>query len=262
MNRANSFTHGLSRERRERCRAGAVRRSARRLSHFDPVRGSVVLSVRATAVALAPQLRALGTIEGFLGGAVRCVAEALGAKDSYTGQHSERVGLYAAAMARQLDFDVGDIEDVRMGGELHDVGKIGVPDQLLCKPCPLTFDEYCRVMEHTLIGEQILLPLLPDHPAVLEVVRWHHERFDGSGTPDGLRAEKIPLGVRVVTVADSFDAMTTAREYRTPLSMRAAVRELQDGAGSQFDPDCVQVLLSILRDIAVLTPTAASGACA
>jgi HD-GYP domain-containing protein (c-di-GMP phosphodiesterase class II) len=165
-------------------------------------------------------------------------------------------------VALELGFDAGDIDEIRLGGELHDVGKIGVPDRLLCKPCPLTFDEFRRVTEHTLIGEQILLPLLQDHPAVLEVVRWHHERFDGNGTPDGLQGDKIPLGVRVVTVADCFDAMTTAREYRSPLSLSAAVEELQNGAGSQFDPDCVQAFLSVLCDTAVLPPAAASGACA
>ncbi len=260
MNSATSFTRRLSRVRRQRRQAGAGRLPTQGLGHFDPVGGRGDLAV--ARVALAPQLRALGAIEELLCGAVRCVAQALEAKDPYTRQHSERVGFYAVAMAREFDFDAGDVEEVRLGGELHDVGKIGVSDQLLCKPCPLTFDEYRCVMEHTLVGEQILLPLLHDHPTVLGVVRWHHERFDGSGSPDGLRGGEIPLAVRMVTVADCFDAMTTARKYRAPLPFSEAVRELRDGAGSQFDPDCVQVFLSLVRDITALPATTATGTCA
>ncbi len=178
--------------------------------------------------------------------AVHSVAEALKAKDAYTRNHSQRVSLYARAIAEALGLCGDEVREVRLAGQLHDVGKIGVPDDLLCRQGPLSAEEYRRVMQHTVIGEQILRPLLHDHPTVLAVVRWHHERVDGTGLPDGLCGDEIPLAARIVAVADSYDAMTSARPYRSVLPLRAAVRQLEQGADSQFDAECVRAFLAVL----------------
>jgi HD-GYP domain-containing protein (c-di-GMP phosphodiesterase class II) len=177
--------------------------------------------------------------------AVASLIEAVGAKDSYTRWHSRRVGRYAQAIARGLGLSARDEGEVALAGELHDVGKIGVPDELLHKTGPLTREERCRVLDHTVIGERILAPLLADRPAVLAAVRWHHEWMDGSGYPDGLQGRFIPLIPRILAVADAFDAMTSARPYRPPLARNVALAELKRGVGAQFDPECVRVFLAL-----------------
>ncbi|MBI2402521.1 MAG: HD-GYP domain-containing protein [Gemmatimonadetes bacterium] len=177
--------------------------------------------------------------------AVASLIEAVGAKDPYTRWHSRRVGRYARAIARGLGLSPHDQADVALAGELHDVGKIGVPDELLHKTGPLTREERCRVLDHTVIGERIQAPLLVDQPAVLAGVRWHHEWMDGSGYPDGLQGLDIPLIPRILAVADAFDAMTSARPYRPPLARKVALAELRQGVGAQFDPECVRAFLAL-----------------
>lgn len=181
-------------------------------------------------------------------GAIAALLEAVGARDSYTRCHSNRVSRYAAAMAGTLGLAAHEQRDVALAGQLHDVGKIGVPDELLHKAGRLTPVELRQVLEHAVIGERILRPLLGNHPAVLAAVRWHHERVDGSGYPDGLRGEAIPLIARIVAVADALDAMTTARPYRRALPLSVAIAELRRGAGRQFDSRCVEAMLRVLRE--------------
>ena len=177
--------------------------------------------------------------------AFQALASALKAKDQYTWDHSRRVGAYASGVARHLGFQEEEIGHIRLAGELHDVGKIGVPGRLLRKCGSLTVNEYRQVMEHPAIGGRIIGPLLPNGHPILGAVRWHHEQFDGQGGPDGLTAEEIPLAARIVAVADAFDAMTSTRPYRSPLQLDVALKELDDNAGSQFDPACVQALRSL-----------------
>lgn len=196
-------------------------------------------------VETAPQVPT-GDIDRLFVDAVHSVVQALRAKDANTTSHSQRVSLYARAIAEALGVRGDELREVSLGGQLHDVGKIGVPDELLSRQGPLTVEEYRRVMQHTVIGEQILRPLLHQHPTVLAVVRWHHEWVDGTGFPDGLCGDEIPLAARIVAVADSFDAMTSARPYRLALPLRAAVAELERGVNSQFDADCVRALLALL----------------
>ena len=174
--------------------------------------------------------------------AFRAVAAALKAKDPYTWGHSMRVGAYAGGIARILGVGSEQIAQIRIAGELHDVGKIGVPERLLGKNSRLTANEYRQVMEHPAIGEQILRPLLPDGHLILGAVRWHHARFDGQGSSENRSGDDIPLAARIVAVADAFDAMTSARPYRNPLPLDVALTELDDNAGSQFDPACVLAL--------------------
>jgi putative nucleotidyltransferase with HDIG domain len=193
---------------------------------------------------------------------VQTLAHALEAKDPYTRGHSMRVAAYSTAIAGQLGFGVDEIAEIRVGAELHDVGKIGVREAVLLKPTRLDEDEYLHIMEHTVIGERILQPLLQEHPSVLKIVRSHHERMDGRGFPDKLAAEHIPIQVRIVTVSDTFDAMTTARPYRHARDIPSALEELSRCTGSQFDPDVVAAFVRAYPDPTQLptSVTAGSGA--
>jgi putative two-component system response regulator len=191
--------------------------------------------------------------------AVQSLAHALEAKDTYTRGHSARVAAYAAGIARTLGLDEAERAELQLGAELHDVGKIGVREEVLRKPARLTHEEYLHIMEHTVIGEQILNPLLADHPRVLGIVRSHHERFDGGGLPDGLAGAAIPLLARIVTVADAFDAMTTGRPYVPARPPGPAFEELRAEAGKQFDHDVVRAFERTFADPAglpIATPIA------
>ncbi len=189
--------------------------------------------------------------ELFLEG-VQSLAHALEAKDTYTRGHSARVASYATAIGRSLALDAGILWDLQVGAELHDVGKIGVREEVLRKPAGLTREEYLHIMEHTVIGERILTPLLRDHPRVLQIVRSHHERLDGSGFPDGLVGSAVPQVARVVSVADAFDAMTTGRPYVAARDPGAALEELHACAGAQFDLEAVAAFTSTFSDVSRL----------
>ena len=183
---------------------------------------------------------------------VQALAHALEAKDAYTRGHSARVAAYATATARAMGLDEDFVVEVQVGGELHDIGKIGVREAVLLKPGKLTDQEYAHLKEHTLIGERILQPLLKDHPLVLVIVRSHHERPDGRGFPDGLVGAVIPVVTRITAVGDTFDAMTTARPYRAPRPAADALIELVRFSGTQFDPDAVQGFLRAFPDAQAL----------
>ena len=180
---------------------------------------------------------------------VQSLAHALEAKDPYTRGHSARVAAYADAIARTLGMDPATLEDLRIGAELHDVGKIGVREEVLNKPARLSDEEYLHIMEHTVIGEKILTPLLRDRPRVLQIVRSHHERLDGKGFPDGLKGDAVPQVARIVSVADAFDAMTTGRPYVAARDPGAALQELHAAAGSQFDRDAVAAFDRTFSDV-------------
>jgi response regulator RpfG family c-di-GMP phosphodiesterase len=180
---------------------------------------------------------------------VRALAEAIDAKDTYTRGHSERVGVYASRIARQLGLRKEMIERVYISGILHDVGKIGVPDAIITKPARLTAEEYDEIKKHPEIGARILEPVefLCD---VVPCVRHHHEWFDGSesGYPYRLRGDQIPLPSRVILVADTVEAMTSNRPYRNGLPLDVVIRELHKYSGSQFDPQVVEALMRLLDD--------------
>ncbi len=178
--------------------------------------------------------------------ALQSLAHALQAKDPYTAGHSLRVAAIAKAMAHELGCPADEVRQIGFSAELHDIGKIGVPESLLHKQARLSDDEYAVVMRHTVIGEEIVAPLLHADPTVRQVVRWHHEHVDGSGGPDGLRGDVIPLAARIVAVADAFDAMTTARPYRPALQVDETLDELRADSGSYFDPKCVDILVALL----------------
>lgn len=166
---------------------------------------------------------------------VQMLVHALEAKDAYTSGHSARVSRYAVKAAVLLGFTGDPLEHVRLGGELHDIGKIGTREDILNKPGPLTADEFRHIKEHAPLGEKILAPFLAASPTVLRIVRSHHERMDGSGFPDALQGDQIPLEARIVAVVDAFDAMTTNRAYRHPRTPNQAIEELRRCSGVHFD---------------------------
>jgi response regulator RpfG family c-di-GMP phosphodiesterase len=175
---------------------------------------------------------------------VQSLAQALELKDPYTRGHSIRVSHYSTVIARALGLQGELLRQIELGGHVHDIGKIGVRETVLNKPGKLTSEEYEHIMMHPLLGWRILAPLLGETPHALNIVRSHHERFDGRGTPDGLRGADIPLEARIVAAADALDAMTTDRPYRSgEKTLAMALEELQRSAGSQFDPDVVAAIL-------------------
>lgn len=173
---------------------------------------------------------------------IRSIVRASELRDPYTAGHSERVRDYTMEMLDALEREDGpqgvDRELLRLGCELHDVGRIAVPVEILNKASPLTDEEYARVREHPAVGRAILGPLLEDE-LIVAVAAWHHERWDGKGYPDGLAGPAIPLPARIVGIADSLDAMTSPRAYRAGLDWEDAVEQIRTRAGSQFDPGLV-----------------------
>ena len=180
---------------------------------------------------------------------VQMLVHALEAKDAYTSGHSVRVSRYAVRTAVLLGFTGDALEHIRLGGELHDIGKIGTREAVLNKPGPLTDEEFEHIKQHAPLGERILAPALLESPAVLRIVRSHHERIDGSGFPDRLAGEAIPQEARIVAVVDAFDAMTTNRAYRPSRSVDDAFAELRRCTGTHFDPDVVDAFLRAVADV-------------
>jgi response regulator RpfG family c-di-GMP phosphodiesterase len=182
---------------------------------------------------------------------IQSLADALEVKDTYTHGHSMRVSQYSTVIARTLGLDVEDVRQVELGGRVHDIGKIGVRESVLNKNGPLTDEEYQHIMTHPMVGWRILSPLLSDMPKALHIVRSHHERFDGRGLPDKLAGADIPIEARIAAVADTFDAMTSARPYRPGVPLAATIAELRRCAGAQFDPVVVDAFLSALSNGAI-----------
>jgi HD-GYP domain-containing protein (c-di-GMP phosphodiesterase class II) len=163
------------------------------------------------------------------------LTRALDARDPDASAHASRVAILAEALARRLGWRDASLEPLRLGGALHDLGKLTVPRRLLLKRSALTAAELARVREHPSTGARLLAPIAPARP-VLPYVLFHHERWDGGGYPTGRPGAEIPLGARVLAVVDAFDAMTSDRPYRRALSVEAALEEIDRCAGAQFDP--------------------------
>jgi putative two-component system response regulator len=186
---------------------------------------------------------------------VQMLVHALEAKDAYTSGHSSRVSRYATKSAVLLGFTDDALEHIRLGGELHDIGKIGTREDVLNKPGPLTEPEFEHVKLHTTLGEKILAPFLTESPIVLRIARSHPEPLDGSGFPDSLCGDQIPLEARIVAVVDAFDAMTTNRAYRPSRPAAEALQELRRCAGVHFDPEVVKAFIGAHADGATLPIT-------
>ncbi len=180
---------------------------------------------------------------------IRVLARAVDAKDSSTREHSERVAELAVALGTALRWEGEALVRLREAGLVHDVGKIGVPDRILFKPGRLTREEYEDIKQHARIGAEMVVDVLT--PEQVDWVRWHHERWDGSGYPNGLSGERIPLGARILALADSWDVMTSVRPYHEPLSTDEALAECRRCAGGQFSAEVVDALETLVRAGAV-----------
>jgi len=178
---------------------------------------------------------------------VETMAQALDARDAYTAGHGVRVGAYAYAVAQEMGLPRDQAETIRIAGQLHDIGKIGISDIILQKPGKLTAEEWGLIKLHPQIGRRIL-ERVGRFEKLLAPVELHHENHDGTGYPYGLAGHRIPIEARILHVVDCFDAMSTNRAYRMALPLEAAIRELQLNSGSQFDPETVAVFLKMIAE--------------
>ncbi len=192
-------------------------------------------------------LRLMASLHGFYDNALEAFAAAIDVKHVNIHGHSLRVGRYAAAIGDAMGMDVNDVAAIRSAGYLHDIGKVAVDKRLFGKPTTLDPDEFREMADHTTVGHQIVTGVQFPWPRIPEVVRWHHERADGTGYPDGLLNEDVPMPVRIVGLADTFDAMTSQRPYREPISLGATLNEIVRMTPQKFDPNAVQGLLVQIR---------------
>jgi putative two-component system response regulator len=191
--------------------------------------------------------RALNSLEGAYRSTLKALTAALETRDSETHGHSERVVSYSLRLGREYGLGSEEMKSLEFGSLLHDIGKIGVPDSILRKPAKLTEEEWVRMREHPLHGQQILRGIEFLQGAA-RVVAQHHEQWDGSGYPLGLRNEEIDICARIFSVADAFDAITSDRVYRRGKSYEAAAKELDDWAGRQFDPKVVEAFHRVPKE--------------
>jgi ribonuclease P protein subunit RPR2 len=187
---------------------------------------------------------------------VRALASAVEARDAYTGRHAERVAAYGMQIAAAAGMNLGDEPEIEFGFLLHDVGKVAVPDAILFKPGPLTPEERAIIQRHPVTGSEIVRDI-DFLGAARDVIRSHHERWDGHGYPDGLHGEEIPLGSRIIAVCDAFQAMVDDGRYRAAVEPAVALTELRECAGTQFDPDVVTVFCAEWTVVTGIRPAAA-----
>jgi putative nucleotidyltransferase with HDIG domain len=196
-------------------------------------------------------LRLLASLHGFYDNALEAFATAIDVKHVNIHGHSLRVGRYAQAIGEAMGMDPTEVASLRSAGYLHDIGKVAVDKRLFEKASKLDAEEYREMRDHTIVGHQIVSQVQFPWPQIPEIVRWHHERGDGSGYPDGLHADEMPQSVRIVALADTFDAMTSERPYRERLSVGSALQELIRMAPQKYDPHALQALLIQVRRDAV-----------
>jgi putative two-component system response regulator len=178
---------------------------------------------------------------------VASLAQAIDAKDTYTNGHSGRVADYSKEIARRYGYDEKAQDDIYMMGLLHDVGKIGVPDEVINKPGRLTDEEFALIKKHPSIGAKIL-ENIEEMPELVSGAKWHHERFDGRGYPEGLSGKDIPEQARIIAVADAYDAMTSNRSYRGALPQEKVREQIESGKGTQFDPQFADIMLAMIDE--------------
>jgi response regulator RpfG family c-di-GMP phosphodiesterase len=219
--------------------AGATVGAPMRLSAGQSGEEQLVLYARDLRHLVEIERAQRGLLESAYRETVSALATALGTKDTGTRQHSQRVQRYALELTAVIDPVLAVDPALEYGFLLHDIGKIGVPDQILLKPAPLNDAEWRLMKAHTLLGAQMIGGVNFLHEAGVQVVRSHHERWDGTGYPDNLAGEEIPLGARIFAVADAIDAITNHRPYREARSWRDCHREIVAEKGKQFDPDVV-----------------------
>jgi HD-GYP domain-containing protein (c-di-GMP phosphodiesterase class II) len=191
--------------------------------------------------------KAMGRAREMYVATMKSLAQVVEAKDPTTRGHLDRTAHYGLALARRVDPVLAARPEVAYGFFLHDIGKVGIPESILCKTGPLNDLEWIVMRSHPTVGAKIVEPI-PFMGDAVEIVRSHHERFDGSGYPQGLRGEEIPLGARIFAIADAFDAMTSDRPYRRSLPLEEAVDRIVAGAGTQFDPACASAFADLVAE--------------
>jgi len=192
-------------------------------------------------------LRLMASLHGFYDNALEAFAAAIDVKHINIHGHSLRVGRYASAIGEAMNMDPTEVAALRSAGYLHDIGKVAVDKRLFGKPTSLDAEEFREMADHTIVGHQIVSGVQFPWPRIPEIVRWHHERSDGSGYPDGLLLEDVPMPVRIVGLADTFDAMTSERPYRERLSIGSTLNEIVRLTPQKFDPNAVHALLLQVR---------------
>lgn len=242
---ARSLIRSMARRTAQRRAQGSAEAFTEKLK---PQGGSVEVSELAMEFT-----RAAGAIKGSGRGFdeaveqfIESIAQAQEARDPYAAGHSQRVSQTSTAIAEAMGLSTSEVDIIRIGAKLHDIGKIGVPDAVLCKPAKLTADERTLIQRHPQIGKEIL-EKVGRFRDFLPIIELHHENPDGSGYPYGLRKDQIPLAVRIVHVADVFDAITSERAYRPAMTQEHAWKLMVDGMGSLFDPEVVEALWTVLR---------------
>ena len=178
---------------------------------------------------------------------MRTLANTIDAKDPYTNGHSLRVAKYSKEIAKRAGFNKAKQKEIYQMALLHDIGKIGVPDDIINKDTRLTDEEYAAIRRHPAIGSDIL-KTIEEIPDIMIGARWHHERFDGRGYPDGLVGEEIPESARIIGVADAYDAMTSKRSYRNILAQEVVRGEIEKGKGTQFDPFFAEIMMQMIDE--------------
>jgi putative nucleotidyltransferase with HDIG domain len=196
-------------------------------------------------------LRLMASLNGFYDSALESFAAAIDVKHVNIHGHSLRVGRYAAAIGEAMEMPTNDVAALRSAGYLHDIGKVAVDKKLFAKATSLDPEEFREMADHTIVGHQIVSGVQFPWPRIAEIVRWHHERADGSGYPDGLVGEDVAMPVRIIGLADTFDAMTSERPYRERLSLGGTLNEIVRLTPQKFDPNAVQALLLQMRRDAV-----------
>jgi putative nucleotidyltransferase with HDIG domain len=221
------------------------------LSHYVALAVQNHALSQTLAQRVSENLRLMASLHGFYDNALEAFATAIDVKHVNIHGHSLRVGRFAASIGEAMGLESGEVAAIRSAGYLHDIGKVAVDKRLFGKPAALDPDEFQEMADHTTVGHQIVSNVQFPWPRIPEIVRWHHERGDGSGYPDALHMDEVPQSVRIVALADTFDAMTSDRPYRESLSVGGTLSELVRLTPSKYDPDVVQALLIQLRRDAV-----------
>ena len=178
-------------------------------------------------------------------GTIKAIMEALDAKDSFTFGRSKRVAYHSLKVGEIMKLSESELSELELAGLLHDIGLIGVPDNILSKPENLTLQEFEVIKKHVILGAEILRDI-KQLKHIMPIIKHHHERFDGTGYPDGLKGLEIPIQARIIAVADAYDSMVSHRAYRKSLAHSEAVDRIKQGSGSQFDPDVVEAFVSVV----------------
>lgn len=221
------------------------------LSHYVALAVHNHVLTQSLAQRVAENLRLMASLHGFYDNALEAFAAAIDVKHVNIHGHSLRVGKYAAAIGEAMGMDPNEVAGLRSAGYLHDIGKVAVDKHIFGKPGALDPTEFREMADHTVVGHQIVTGVEFPWPQIPEIVRWHHERGDGSGYPDGLLMQDVPMTVRIIGLADTFDAMTSARPYREPLSVGGTLSEIVRMTPQKYDPNAVQGLLVQTRRDAV-----------